>query len=173
MSNDEKMRQAIQKVYANLEARDQLVCEMANKWQGETRLPMNIWIDDSKSYIMGGHFKRIKFQLDKGRGNPHNCGTMDLDGNLHPPTVKIDKLSAKDMRQLRNFVHNNRYALEHIADVDIYTGQIWDYMIKGGERVSDEAIAALNRKVDEIMADNNLRSTVQVRPRPATVRKSS
>ena len=63
-------------------------------------------------------------------------------------------MSAKDVEQLRNFVHNNRYALEHIADTEIWISQIWGYMIMGGERASDEAIAALNRKVDEIMASS-------------------
>ena len=139
--------------------REDLLCEMANKYQEETSLPMNIWIDDSQSYLHVGHYKRIKFQLDRGKGNPHNCGVMDLDGNIIQPTSPIRRLRKSDLEQLRNFVINNKYALEHIADVDIYTGQIWPYIITGGEPASNEEIAALNRKVDEFISNNKAKSS--------------
>ena len=156
MSNDEKMKQAIGELSAALESGDGLLCGMgANKWQEETQLPMNIWIDEVQSYVNGGHPKRIKFQLDKSsKLNPRTFGSMDLNGGLHPSNLDIGELHTGDLTQLRNFVHNNRYALEHIADQEVRIYQIWSDIIKGGEMASDEAIAALNRKVDEIMASN-------------------
>ena len=84
-----------------------------------------------------------------------NVGSMDLDGVVREPGAGrgIRGLSAKDVGALRNFVRNNRYALDHIADNDIWIYQIWPDMIKGGSPASEEAICALNAKVDKIMAE--------------------
>ena len=49
--------------------------------------------------------------------------------------------------RLRNFVHNNRFALEQLADANVALYEIWDYIIKGGDVASDEEIEALNGKV--------------------------
>ena len=131
-----------------------LVCEMANKHKSETLLPMNIWIDENQTYIKGRHSKRVKFQLDHGnRINLSQFGTMDLDGNLH--CKDIGELSQEDINALRNFVLNNKMALEHVADNDIWLGQIWPSIIKGGEPASFEEIQKLNLKVDELIKYNN------------------
>lgn len=131
-----------------------LVCEMANKHKSETLLPMNIWIDESKTYVKGHHSKRVKFQLDHGnRMNFSRFGTMDLDGNLH--CKDIGELSINDIKALRNFVLNNKVALEHVADNDIWLGQIWPSIILGGEPASFEEIQKLNLKVDELIEYNN------------------
>lgn len=137
--------------------REDLLCEMANIWKKDTMLPMNIWIDEQQTYVQSGHSRRIKFQLDTSSWlNPHNQGTMDLDGNLHPSNLDIGELHASDLTQLRNFVYNNKYALEHIADMEVWISQIWDDIIKGGEPASDIAVAELKRKVDKAIADNRV-----------------
>ena len=133
-----------------------LVCEMANKNKAQTKLPMNIWIDENQTYINGRHSKRVKFQLNHAnRSNPREFGSMDLDGNLHPDDLNIGELSQDDIKQLRNFVLNNKYALEHIADTDIWLDDIWPDIIKGGEPASFEDIRKLNLKVDELVEYNN------------------
>ena len=134
-----------------------LVYEMANRWQDDTLLPMIIWIDETQSYIDGHHGKRVKFQLDtseKLKKGSENLGSMDLSGEIREPKsmAKLRRLSTSDLTQLRNFIHNNKYALEHIADMNIDIGQIWSYIIKGGELASDEEISALKAKVDELLA---------------------
>ena len=74
------------------------LCEMANKWKRDTLLPMNIWIDEQQTYVQGGHSKRIKFQLDKSsKLNPHNFGSMDLNGGLHPSNLDIGELHTGDL----------------------------------------------------------------------------
>ena len=136
--------------------RNQFVCEMANKSKLETLLPMNIWIDEAQQYVDGRHSKRVKFQLDtSGKLHKNNLGSMDLNGVVRDPKTEgeIRELDAGDIRALRNFVHNNKYALEHVADMDIWLFQIWPDFIKGGELASEEEIATLNAKVDEIMAE--------------------
>ena len=131
-----------------------LVCEMSNKRKALTKLPMNIWIDESQTYIKGHHSKRVKFQLDHGnRINLSRFGTMDLDGNLQ--CEDISELSQEDINALRNFVLNNKAALEHVADNDIWLDEIWPDIIKGGEPASFEEIQKLNLKVDELIDYNN------------------
>ena len=129
---------------------------MANKNKAQTKLPMNIWIDENQTYIKGRHSKRVKFQLDHGnRINLSQFGTMDLDGNLHPDNLDIGELSQSDIQQLRNFVLNNKYALEHVADNDLWLDEIWPSVIKGGEIASFQEIQKLNLKVDELIEYNN------------------
>lgn len=131
------------------------IYEMANKWQEETNLPMNIWIDEAQSYLKGRHSKRLKFQLDTSEKLKSDfLAEMDMDGNIHPENLKIPKLSGKDITELRNFVYNNRYALECIADMEVHLHQIWNDMIMGGKLATDEQIEILNTKVDKVLADN-------------------
>ena len=122
-------------------------CEMANKYKEETLLPMNIWIDDANIYLNGGSGKRIWFQLNKADElEDDNTGSMDLDGHIYPPNLKLED---QELRALRNFVSNNRYALERIADQEIRLYRIWPYILKGGEIASEEEVKALKGKVDQ------------------------
>ena len=130
----------------------ELVCEMSNKYKEETGLPMNIWIDETKTYVRGGHGKRIKFQLNTADDfDASECGSMDLNGNIHPKNLRIKGLKSKDIQKLRNFVLNNKYALEHVADQDLWLYKVWPSMIMGGEPASYEEISKLNLKVDELI----------------------
>lgn len=58
--------------------------EMATLRKKDSKLPVNLYIDDSLSYQRGGHSKRIKFQTDKGdRPNTRsNFSSMTLDGEV-------------------------------------------------------------------------------------------
>ena len=132
---------------------EKFVYWMACKRREETQLPMNIWIDESGHYAEAGGPKRIKFQLDRAdlaEVSDGKVGDMDLDGKVCPANLVIESLEASDLRKLRNFVRNNRYALERIADQDVHIFQIWADIIKGGGVASDEMIAALKRKVDKV-----------------------
>ena len=126
-------------------------------WKRRTGLPMNIAIDDGYAYdIQHLPFKQVAFQMDTDdRGNMDNWNAMGLDGTLCNPD--IGDLQEHEMVQLRNFVRNNRYALEHIAENDLFSDQIADDLILGGEAASEEAIVSLKRKVDEIIDENESR----------------
>ena len=133
----------------------ELVCEMSNKNKAKTHLPMNIWIDEAQTYRKGGNSKRIKFQLNhSNKMNLTEFGTMDLDGNLHPSNLDIGELDDSDIKQLRNFVLNNKYMLEHVADAELWLDDIWPYVILGGDVASYEEITKLNLKVDELILCN-------------------
>ena len=125
----------------------------ALKWKEETLLPMNIWIDEAKTHLCRGHAKRVEFQLDASDDlNPDPGGWMDLDGNVHLDDPDACSLREDELNQLRNFVRNNRRALEELADARLRMHEIWDHIIKGGEPASDERIAALNEKVAALVA---------------------
>ena len=123
-------------------------------WKGRTGLPMNVAIDDGYAYdVQQLPSKQIAFQMDTdGRGHMDNWNAMGLDGTLCDPN--IGKLQEGDLTQLRNFVRNNRYALERIAENDLFSDQITNDLIPGGEAATEEVIAALKRKVDAVIMRN-------------------
>ena len=125
-------------------------------WKEYTGLPMNVAIDDGYAYdFQKLPFKQVAFQMDTDENlNKDNWNAIGMDGTLCDPC--IGELQESDMVQLRNFVRNNRYALERIAENDLYSGdQIDEYLIMGGAAASEEAIAELKRKSDEIIAQND------------------
>lgn len=124
-------------------------------WKGHTGLPMNVAIDDGYAYdIQHLPFIQVAFQMDTDdHGNMDNWNAMGMDGTLCDPG--IGELQDSDLVQLRNFVRNNRYALERIAENDLFSDQIASDLILGGEAASEEEIVELKRKVDEVMARND------------------
>ena len=125
--------------------------ELSARRKGKTGLPMTIWIDDAKSYVQRGHGKSVRFQLDTGEPNPCFCGEMDLDGEIREPREAISGLSESDISELRNFVRNNKKALEHLADIEIDMDDIWPFVIKGGGVATAEQIAALDAHVEKLL----------------------
>lgn len=102
----------------------------------DTNLPMIIWLDEVKAFKNSGHYKRIKFQTNKNQNKTQvsNLCSMDLDGNIYNKESSKDyKLSAKDEKELKNFVKNNRFAIEALADNNINMAFFRDYCITGGE----------------------------------------
>ena len=124
-------------------------------WKARTGLPMNIAIDDGYAYdVQHLPFKQIAFQMDTDENlNKDNWNAMGMDGTLCDPG--IGELQESDMVQLRNFVCNNRYVLERIAENDLFSDQIASDLILGGEAASEGAIAELKRKVDQVIAWND------------------
>ena len=138
------------------EEEGEVLLEMANKWQEETFLPMIIWIDESQTYKNGRHGKRIKFQLDTSDNlNRRVWAEMDFFGNVYlkkGTPARAIKLSSDQLAQLRNFVINNKSALEELADTRIRMHEIWDDIIKGGNPATPEQIQSLNAKVAALVA---------------------
>ena len=91
--------------------------EMANIYQDETDLPVNIWIDTANEYISGKHAKRIKFQTNTNEniGGQPTCPMM-LNGEIPRKILKRNKIDTQFISAVRNFVLNNRFALEKAAD---------------------------------------------------------
>lgn len=126
--------------------------ELSNKWKKHTGLPMNIWIDETATYKKGKHSKRIKFQLNTSEKlQPNNLGVMDLDGKLRTELPLKCSLSNKQLDELRNFIENNREALELVADMKISLDDIFSYMIKGGKKGTKEDINNLHKRIEKLI----------------------
>lgn len=127
--------------------------EMTAKRKKETLLPMQIWIDNSKAYKNSGHTKRIGFQLDRSDWlESEFVGSMDLEGKLLAEKTNTANLKEGDLTQLRNFIRNNKFALEQLADANLALYDIWDSIIKGGDVASDKEMEELNEKVAAFVA---------------------
>lgn len=148
-----------------------LVYEMVPYWSESTGLPVRVWIDEMRTNERGLRSKRIAFQLDKSdEQHPENIASMDFDGNVYPSDADLGEVTRKDLQQLRNFVRNNRYALERICEMDAHLETTWEFLIKGGEKAPKEKIEALNRKVDELIAAYQAIETSSVRARQKGLR---
>jgi hypothetical protein len=114
------------KFLEKLSGKDELE-EMATLKKTVTGLPVNIWVDETKAYALGGHAKRIKFQGDYGNNtNRSNLFTMILSkDNPRIPAKQLPrlKLPSKDIDEIKTFVKNNADILDKLADerIDIAT----------------------------------------------------
>jgi hypothetical protein len=108
--------------FEKLSGRDELE-EMATLKKTVTGLPVNIWVDEIKSYTLGGHAKRIKFQGDYGNNtNRSNLFTMILskdDPQIPAKQLPRLKLPVKDINAIKAFVKNNADLLDKLADEEI------------------------------------------------------
>lgn len=139
-----------------LEEKGQHLDEMANCRPNKTGLPVNIWIDETEAYKNGKHTKRINFQINrKSKFQTSNTCPMTLDGKIPEKVwkkVKQNKefsLTSDDKISIENFVINNSYALDKVADQFLWLDDFWTIFIKGGEKASDEEIEELKHKTDE------------------------
>lgn len=131
--------------------------EMANYYKDDLNLPVNLWLDEGETYRLGKHGKRIKFQInymDKIR-EEYMC-SMELNGEI-PYKVyrKLSKskewvISSRDLERVRNFVVNNAYALDFLADQRIRRKQFDNLVIKGGNFASDEDVERQINLVDAV-----------------------
>jgi hypothetical protein len=103
---------------------NQQIEEMATLHKSTSGLPANLYLDDTGSWTKSGHWKRIKFQPDKGdRAVTRNMVPMSIDDN---PQVLVKNarlaLDAKDIEQIKIFVKNNKELLLQLADqkIDIF-----------------------------------------------------
>ena len=138
---------------------------MAGKSKNEVGLPVNIYIDDSGTYRNSGHGKRFKFQMNKrnkAKEQPFASMSLYLDDyktdkaflKTYEKSKFKKELSSNDLKQVENFVKNNSYALDKIADQEIWMNQFDEVMIKGGEPASQEAIENQRILVDKFIEEN-------------------
>ena len=128
---------------------EDLLFEMANVWKADTGLPMNIWLDDSDRYKKGGHWMRIKFQLNTSDKNDYsNTAPIDLNGVVRIKLPDHVKLSGKDFQALRNWIRNNKYALELVMSKKLSLMQIFPFLIRGGNLASEEELNKLKAICD-------------------------
>jgi hypothetical protein len=78
-------------------------------------LPVDLWLDDSVAYKRGGHAMRIKFQPERGCSSiTHDFVPMTISDE--PEVLGEHRLSARDIRVIKDFVKRNKKALEDLSD---------------------------------------------------------
>ena len=86
-----------------------------------TGLPVNLFLDDARGYRSSGHWKRIKFQADKG--DSPNTRTMIPMSIADDPQILVKNpkmsLSSKDIEQIKIFVKLNKDLLLQLSDAQI------------------------------------------------------
>lgn len=82
---------------------NQMITEMATLRKKRSGLPVNLYLDDSKSWSSTGHWKRIKFQPDKG-DSPDTRSMIPMSIGENPKIlVKNPKmsLSTREVEQIK------------------------------------------------------------------------
>ena len=126
--------------------------EMSRLSTKKSGLPVDLYIDDSKSYIRGRHAKIIKFQANSDDSRTESFSSMTLDGNIVPETLpKKHSIKTKDIEKISNFVKNNVFALEKIADKEIDFQDFMNVMIKKTESASADEIENQKEQVNKII----------------------
>ena len=95
--------------------------EMATLRKARSGLPVNLYLDDSGSYLDGGHGPRIKFQPDKG--NSLNTRSMIPMTISDDPTIplrnyqsRLDGVGSNDISLIMSFVIANKENLLRLCD---------------------------------------------------------
>ena len=95
--------------------------EMATLRKARSGLPVNLYLDDSGSYLDGGHGPRIKFQPDKG--NSPNTRSMIPMTISDEPTIplrnyqyRLDGVGSEDISLIMSFVIANKENLLRLCD---------------------------------------------------------
>lgn len=129
--------------------------EMSRLAAKKSGLPVDLYIDDSKSYIRGGHAKRIKFQANSDDSRTESFSSMTLDGKVVPETFpKKHSIKNKEIEEISIFVKNNVFALEKIADKEIDFQDFMNVMIKKTEAATVDEISKQKEQVIEIIENS-------------------
>jgi hypothetical protein len=82
--------------------------EMSKLTKKNTGLPVDIWIDEGRTFTRNGHEKRIKFQGDKSDPDTHNWIPLTVSDNPEIPikNVKHD-LTEQELNTIKLFVVTN------------------------------------------------------------------
>ena len=130
------------------------IYSMANRHKPETGLTVNVWLDEAKEYVTGGHSKRMKFQINHANDiQRENFATLTFTGDVIVPNKmkRRYELDSRDVKGVKNFMENNLYALDKLADELIYSSEFDKVMIKGGEPAEQGLKDEQKRKVDELL----------------------
>jgi hypothetical protein len=91
--------------------------EMSKLTARETGLPVDVWIDEGRTFTKSGHGRRIKFQGDRGDPNTRNWVPMTIEAEPRIPVENAHyDLSAKELDCVKLFVKINLEALEKLGE---------------------------------------------------------
>ncbi len=158
---EKQLRHIVKNLRNRLQEKQRLF-EMANYNKRDVDLPMNVWIDRTNTESRGGHFKRLKFQLNTDSHVQHRkFASVSLDNNNK--IVDRDqleksskgKLSKNELNQVENFVYNNNFALQQLHDELLTEPEfITQVVIKGGSIQSIDVVNQAISLTKDIIRNN-------------------
>lgn len=109
---------SLRKVTHLLSENSTLINEMSRIKASDSKLPMDIWVDEGATYQ--GHAPRIKFKASNEQSNTREYSTITL---TNPPLIKNlpnkNNLKSKDLTMLKQFVINNMDLLLKLCNKEI------------------------------------------------------
>lgn len=146
--------------------------EMANYQKRDVELPMNVWIERTEKESRGGHYKRLKFQLNKdGHYQQKNSGSVSLADNkiVHRKKLINNKkcqLTTDELNQVENFAYNNNFGLRQLHDLVLSESEfITKVVIKGGKKQGADKILnaiAIAKEIIKNNLNNNIYSDSEI-----------
>ena len=93
--------------------------EMSKLTKRDTGLPVDIWVDEGRTFTRSGHGKRIKIQATKGDPNSRNwlAVTVSPDPDIPRDQKKVKHdLTAKDLNKVKQFIKLNLDSLNRLGN---------------------------------------------------------
>ena len=124
-----------------------------------TGLPFEILVDETgASKYRETHKLRLRMYVGyfRCRLDMHDYVEVDMEGNVYAHAAESEErwsIKYEDFQKLKNFMQNNKYALEKVAQQKFDTGNFEHYLIKGGEPASEAEIEHLNELADFFSSD--------------------
>lgn len=125
-----------------------------------TGLPFEIAVDEIGSHnYVERHNLRVQMHIGYFlyTKDVYDLVEVDMDGNVYTLTDESEKrwnIKHEDFQALMNYMHNNEYALEMMAQQKVDTWDMANFMIKGGKPASEEEIQNLHDMTDFLLKDN-------------------
>lgn len=108
----------------NLNEETKLLLEEPSLSKGETGLPMDIWIDDGKTYERGGHWKRLKFNDGNGT-HTNGWAAMTI-----PDKKILHHKEDRNTRVLQKFYDINDKMINDVMDGKLPFDYLKHYLTK-------------------------------------------
>jgi hypothetical protein len=90
--------------------------EMSKLQKHETGLPVDIWVDEGKTFSKSGHARRIKFQGDKSNSNTRNWVPLTIDKDPQIPQNIQHNLNTQEINKIKLFVVQNLEPLQMLGN---------------------------------------------------------
>ena len=110
--------------------------EMATLRKKDSQLQVNLFLDDSLLYLRSNQRKCVRFQTDKSDKPINTLNSMLFDGTLIESNES--ELSESEINEVRQFVNNNKKALDALSEMEIEIDDFKKIMIPGCLEVSDD-----------------------------------
>ena len=131
----------------NIQDLDEIV-SMSKLLPKTSKINVPLYIGDSGSYKNSGHWKRIKFKQNNQVVDMRDWAPMNLEGEIMSKENEIE-LKPWQIKEVRNFVHNNKYILEKLCEIeDLEFSDFLQVMIPGGELATEEQLQEQKDTVD-------------------------